>query len=276
MQDSYLEKSKRYKGYHYSVLTQGEFEYLHNTTRDMMSIIVSILKKHDIRYAVCGGTLLGAYTTGKFIPWDDDVDICVLEDDFDKMEKCIQDNIPDWMELQNNITEPNYYHGWVKIRDKRSIVYPMEKKYHNNGVWIDIYRLKKISKNKIDYMINAEHLAYLIRRRKVGGITFRQFLKKIFDSNIINKALKSYFFSLSTGKDDMKYVIWSASKIVLDLEWAFPTKPYVFEDIEVQSFGRADLYLEQHYGPGYKTFPPDEYRRIGIEHVEYEVMDSSD
>lgn len=41
------------------------------------------------------GTFLGVATTGKFIPWDDDVDICVLEDDYEKMRTQLIHNLPD-------------------------------------------------------------------------------------------------------------------------------------------------------------------------------------
>lgn len=81
----YLEKSKTYKGYHYSVLSEDMIEYLHKTTLRITEEVLKIFNKHNIHYMICGGTLLGAATTGKFIPWDDDVDICVLEDDYEKM-----------------------------------------------------------------------------------------------------------------------------------------------------------------------------------------------
>ena len=121
---AYLEKSKKYKGYHYSVLKPEMIDYLHTQTLKMTEVVINLFKEHNIRYMICGGTLLGAYTTNKFIPWDDDVDICVLEEDYDKMLSILLSSMPDWMVLQCDKTDPKYYHGWVKVRDKASIVYP--------------------------------------------------------------------------------------------------------------------------------------------------------
>ena len=45
---------------------------------EMLQYIDSVCKKHNIRYWLCSGTLLGAVRHGGFIPWDDDVDIEML------------------------------------------------------------------------------------------------------------------------------------------------------------------------------------------------------
>lgn len=166
--NNYLEKSRVYKGFHYSVLEPSMIQYLHNKTLEMLKIIIPIFETNNIHYMICGGTLLGAASTDKFIPWDDDVDICVLEDDYEKMIDSLISNIPDWMVVQCDKTEPHYYHGWIKIRDKESKVYPSEQNYQYNGVWIDIYKLKKLKRKNVNKEIVKEHIDYL-RRRYLGG-----------------------------------------------------------------------------------------------------------
>ena len=77
--NDYLEKSSVYKGFHYSVLDPNMLTYLHVRLQKMLSLLIPILDAQNIRYSVCGGTLLGAVTSGKAFPWDEDIDICVLE-----------------------------------------------------------------------------------------------------------------------------------------------------------------------------------------------------
>lgn len=164
----YLERSKRYKGFHYSVLESNEIQYLHNKTLEMLKVIIPILEKNKIRYMICGGTLLGAVKKGIFIPWDDDIDMCVLEEDYERMIECLMEEAPAWILVQCKKTEAHYYHAWLKVRDRKSKVYPFEPSYKCNGVWIDIYKLKQLKCNEVKYQIAKEHVDYL-RRRYCGG-----------------------------------------------------------------------------------------------------------
>ena len=54
---------------------------------EMLQYIDTVCKNHGIRYWLCSGTLLGAVRHGGFIPWDDDVDIEMLREDYRKFVK---------------------------------------------------------------------------------------------------------------------------------------------------------------------------------------------
>lgn len=56
----YLQKSKKYKGYHYSVLDPECLDYLHKRTFEMFKQVKAIFDENSIKYMICGGTLLGA------------------------------------------------------------------------------------------------------------------------------------------------------------------------------------------------------------------------
>lgn len=63
-------------------ITQSE----RNKLYFLLKTITDLLDKEGIIYWIDGGTILGSVRHGKLVPWDDDIDICILSDDFDKLE----------------------------------------------------------------------------------------------------------------------------------------------------------------------------------------------
>lgn len=265
---NYLDKSKKYKGFHHSVLDVDSLTYLHNRTFEIFCQIKNILVKNNIQYMLCGGTLLGAYTLNDFIPWDDDFDMCIFEEDYDKAVDLLIENLPSDILVQCSKTESKYFHGWVKVRDVNSCVYPKTDSYSNNGVWVDLYKLTKLKSKTINYNIAKEHYNYLKRRFSVGDISYKEMKKRIKDNRLVGKLLVEFLKSMFSFNRNEIYMIWSASKIILDKEWVFPLKKLIFRNEEVLTFNMAEKYLLNHYGENFGKFPADELRRVGIDRVQ--------
>ncbi len=278
----YLQKSKTYKGYHYSVLDPKALEYLHSRTLEMFKQIKDIFDRNDIRYMICGGTLLGALGggNGHFIPWDDDFDVCVFEEDYDKVIELLTDSekgLRDDAVLQCTKTDPNYYLGWMKVRDKRSHTYPDAPRFKENGVWIDLYKIVKRRALDVPVLIAEEAIEYLSRRLNAGGLTHEEYDARIREGQLVeklNEAREKRDELLRETSDNSehtrsKYIIWSASKVVLEEDWVEPLKNVSFEGMSVTTFGKAEEYLIQHYGDDYTELPPDEMRRVGLTSIEW-------
>lgn len=267
----YLEKSKVYKNYHYSAIAEEQLEYLHRRTLEMFDQVKVIFDQNKIDYMVCGGTLLGAISGGKgFIPWDDDFDLCVFEEDYDRAVQCLTDEVcglKDGAVLQCKETDANYYLGWMKVRDQNSHVYPDAPAFRENGVWIDLYKIVKTREVDVPVLVAKEAMDYLDRRLAAQGITQEEYQNRFSQG----KLRENYENALELRRDNNEgarertvYVIWSASKVMLEEEWLRPIREVQFEGRMVTTFHRAEEYLIRHYGEGYQQYPPEELRRIGI------------
>ena len=79
-----------------------------------------ICRKYNLIYWLDGGTLLGAIRHKGFIPWDDDLDIAMPIDDFEKFKKIVQKELPESLFFQTKETDPSTPHHFAKIRDLNS------------------------------------------------------------------------------------------------------------------------------------------------------------
>ena len=109
-----------------------------------------------------------------------------------------------------------------------------------------------------------EHFDYL--KRRVRG---QELWKRIIENKLILNIFKAKVKSFMDASKQEIYIIWSASKILVDIDWCFPEKYYEFESMNVKSFKCAELYLVRHYGKNYAILPAEELRRVGINKIDF-------
>lgn len=84
--------------------------------QDILDVIHKICVDNNLKYSLAYGTLLGAVRHGGFIPWDDDLDICMPREDYEKLISLWKDT--DKYLLQNHNTNLNFAQSFTKIRKK--------------------------------------------------------------------------------------------------------------------------------------------------------------
>ena len=105
-----------------------------------------ICKRHRIRYWLSSGTLIGAARHGGFIPWDDDLDIEMMREDYDRLMEILPSELPTTMALQAHQTDSTYFFFYAKIRDRRSLLAEgnnYDRMWKEQGIYIDIFPLEK-------------------------------------------------------------------------------------------------------------------------------------
>ena len=128
-------------------LTQEQLRKLQLTELEMLVEFDRICRKNNIHYILGYGTLLGAVRHNGFIPWDDDVDVFLMRDEYNKFcEACKTDLNTEKFFLQNWETDKNFNSGYAKLRrnDTQYVRVGQERMKYHNGIYIDIMVFDKV------------------------------------------------------------------------------------------------------------------------------------
>lgn len=177
---------------------------LHQSFLEAMTDFDELCQKHNLRYCLHGGTLLGAIRHKGFIPWDDDVDIIMLRKDYDKFLKIADEEFGDNYTVQTYKTEKNMLTNVTKIRINNS-EYEEQDNMENNKAFLDIFPMSDVPNSKLLQSVQNRLVIFLnnIVYAKIGYIKLTSWksklilgtlskLPRVFWGNIIECAIK-YF-----------------------------------------------------------------------------------
>lgn len=124
---------------------------------EMKLIEISILdeidrfcKERGITYFLFVGTLLGAVRHKGFIPWDDDIDICMKREDYEKFFHDFNINRDDSLFAVNCDNDDEYYLASGKVIETRTLLIE-EKDAAPIGVYVDVFPLDRLPNNKVKF-----------------------------------------------------------------------------------------------------------------------------
>src|SRR5690554_851573 len=174
----------------------------------ILKYVDEICRDNKIKYYLIKGTLLGAVRHGGFIPWDDDIDIVMFREDYNKFIKLVSSKSEKYF-IQNFTTDSSYTRYITKIRLMGTLFIEKEVKDlpMHHGIFIDIFPLDKINPNNEKVIQNQIMLAekfirlQQIKAGKVQGLNklrtqrnqiIRMFLKLI-PSGIIGKIVDNIY-----------------------------------------------------------------------------------
>lgn len=238
----------------------------------ILQTVADICDRHGIRWWLSSGTLLGAARHKGFIPWDDDIDIEMLEEDYRRLKKILLEMESDEYFVQCIETDVEFVDTFIKFRRKDGCLDAKNRRarhYKYGGLHIDIFCIEKttytaarLSKTVYQEM---QHVTQYIE-----GKWLRRFMIRLIQAVCLGVIIpvirlfgkinpkQEYHYSLGTG--------WYRNTFHLDE--VFPLSKAEFEGVEFPVPHDVDAVLTSAYGD-WRKLPDDGQIRKSIHNREY-------
>ena len=261
-------------------LTAEQLQKLKAIEVEMLKSFIHACEMIGVKYYLLGGTLLGAVRHRGFIPWDDDIDIGMMREDYERFIKEGQALMPEGYFIQNFHSDPNYPANFSKIRNCNTtfIETSVRNCDINHGIFIDVFPLDYYPDNRVRQRIlefkkralnhRIASVFYLPNRKKTPLIQVARlllFLRYPSHKRAV-KAREKLYTSCKNGKYIANYGgAWGVKEIV-PANWYGDGCMLEFEGLQTRAPLEYKKWLSQVYGD-YMTLPPVE-KRVGHHYVD--------
>lgn len=264
------------------------------TQLEILKVFDTFCRKHNLRYSLYAGSLLGAVRHKAFIPWDDDLDVCMSRADYDRFIALWQQEKPSGYILQNKENTPAFWQSFTKIRKDHTtfLQFETERNKFHTGIFLDVFPIDRIPNRKLNrYLFKWNCMKYQLLTRefvppkantivRLGSYIILVFTPKSQRESKRQKVLKQI-----TKYNEQSHLETAAIETMASLRKTFAPDmldTYVdlpFEDGRFMCFAGWDDHLRRKFGD-YMQLPPEEERAwkhhpiiIDFEH-NYEELDT--
>lgn len=284
-------KNVQYKAYEPEVLKK-----LQNTQLEILKDYIKICEKYDLDYFMLGGTGIGVVRHQGFIPWDDDIDVAMPREDYNKLLQVLDKEMGDKYKILTPLVDKNYACNVTHLQKKgtKFVTYIAKDMKCDLCIDIDIFPLDRMPDDKKKRTRQLRHTWILNKMIFLCGtghpIIPLKGVKKQIASAIcmgIHGFLKLFHVSPrflykcllreATKYDGEKtkymnaFEVTMSNRAYISEEELYPLKKMPFEGIMVNMPNKYDTYLRRLFGD-YMQVPPEEER---VNHCPY-ILDFGD
>lgn len=242
---------------------------------DVLTAIDKYCTQNGITYSLAGGTLLGAIRHKGYIPWDDDIDIYLYRDDYNKLINTFPDIYEGRYKIASLERDKEWERPYANAYDDKTIMIENSTEKKHIGVFIDVFPIDNVPDDEIEWR------KYDVPRRRMQKFHALRFIRynknRSFFKNIVvlltrgltafisRRRFAQYLDRLAKKYADCetKYVFSNAQGIFVKRRFFKKVFDRVvelpFEDRSFKGFADYDEYLRNAYGD-YMKLPPVEKR----------------
>jgi len=253
---------------------EKQLRKLQMTQLEILKVIDGVCRKHGISYSLYAGTLLGAVRHQGFIPWDDDLDICMSRSEYNRFLQIWEREKPEGYMLQNKENSPDFTQSFSKIR-KLDTTYRMQvdlgRKYYQ-GIFVDIFPIDRIPAGKLQQRIfRLQCMLYQLYTREFappkssGAVQLVSQIILLLTPVKARPALRRRLLAQITCNSDDEHLAAIAIETMGTLQTLYPAEmlsrytELPFEDGMFMCFADWDEHLKRKFGD-YMQLPPEEER----------------
>lgn len=236
---------------------------------DILMAIDEMCQKHNLKYYLVDGSLIGAVREKGFIPWDDDMDICMPRADYEKLIEHSREWLPSPYEFVCFENDPKYPLHFGKVQDASTTLIERPHLYYLGGVYVDVFPIDGAPEGKfaqrlydIKYKYLKKALYFLFRdpyRHGHGPSCWLPlFVRRCYTLPELQMKIKQHMmlYDLRTSRiAAVNHNDGLGSMVDKEKVLGEPT-PIEFEGKTVMGMRDNDAYLTQLFGD-YMTPPPE-------------------
>ena len=277
----------------YNKNDNSELRALQLVELNIMRIFADICERHNLRYYMVGGTMLGAIRHKGFIPWDDDVDVGMPRPDYEKFLDIVRAELPAGYAFLNYKRDADYNRNFSRIVDESvAVTNASNSDTIVENAWLDIFPFDGMPRTAPGRAFHFWHLTawrffyhascfkQLVNLHRPGRPKYQQLLINFIHRTGLGANLDTKKLMARMERLLMKYPYDRSTHMVsffgaymtreiVDKRLLGQGKEYPFETLMLRGPEQYDAFLRHFYGD-YMTPPKDADKdKHNIEKIEY-------
>ncbi|MBQ7524698.1 MAG: LicD family protein [Alphaproteobacteria bacterium] len=241
---------------------RGKLRKLQIADTLLLRIFHNICEKHKIPYSLEGGALIGAMRHNGFIPWDDDLDVCVLWDDYEKLVDVLTEEFKGTNLELVGLDKTRHGDDTLRISHKKCSTLNLD------VFWLLQTKCGLENKEKMKELWKKHHTKYYKDFSHINSQENAQVLRE-FKKNFIDELSKDVD-TYASGKGGLFHQV-APSFCFMGKDDFFPLQKHEFEGYEFWIPNNPDRMLTDFYGD-WMSFPSTLWRH-GFDKFDEQEMD---